>query len=187
MVRWYHSIFSAYGFWMPNDPRGSWSDFVASWELFKFGPATKTTERRSLAKDPHDVAARLLAKRALKYPPVRFTEDQRDVVGSGFARAVQESSIVIHACCIGYDHVHVVVARHMRAIERTVSQLKARATQALRESAVAPDAPSPWAEGCWRVFINDDPQLREAVSYVERHPMKEGLAPQIWSFVTPLA
>src|SRR5256885_9336243 len=34
----------------PNDPRGSWSDFVRSWELFRYGPATKTTERRSLAR-----------------------------------------------------------------------------------------------------------------------------------------
>ena len=33
MVRWYHLIISAYGFWLPNDPRGSWSDFVGAWEL----------------------------------------------------------------------------------------------------------------------------------------------------------
>jgi hypothetical protein len=37
-----HVIFSTYGFWLPNDPRGSWSDFVGAWELFRFGPATKT-------------------------------------------------------------------------------------------------------------------------------------------------
>src|SRR4051812_39201122 len=32
MIVGYHVIFSAYGFWLPNDPRGSWSDFVGSWE-----------------------------------------------------------------------------------------------------------------------------------------------------------
>ena len=42
-----HVIFTAYGFWLPNDPRGSWSDFVASWELLKFGRATKVTTRAS--------------------------------------------------------------------------------------------------------------------------------------------
>jgi len=53
----YHLIMTAYGFWLPNDPRGSWSDFVRAWELFLFGgPATRTTERRSLARDPHDIA-----------------------------------------------------------------------------------------------------------------------------------
>jgi hypothetical protein len=28
MILGYHVIFGAYGFWLPNDPRGSWSDFV---------------------------------------------------------------------------------------------------------------------------------------------------------------
>ncbi len=47
----YHVIFGAYGFWLPNDPRGSWSDFVAAWELFLAGGhATKTTTRRSVAR-----------------------------------------------------------------------------------------------------------------------------------------
>ena len=64
MVRWYHLIVTGYGFWLPNDPRGSWTDFVGSWEIYKFGTGTKTTETRSLAHDPHDVELRLAAKRA---------------------------------------------------------------------------------------------------------------------------
>jgi hypothetical protein len=55
----YHGLFCAYGSWLPNDPRGSWSDFVASWELFRAGgPATKTLARHSLANVPHDAQAR---------------------------------------------------------------------------------------------------------------------------------
>ena len=38
-------------------------------------------------------------------------------------------------------------------------------------------------EGCWKVFINDEDQLRAAIEYVQRHPMKEGLLPQNWEFV----
>lgn len=29
-----HIILSAYGFWLPNDPRGPWSDFVGAYELY---------------------------------------------------------------------------------------------------------------------------------------------------------
>jgi len=72
MVIGFHVILTAYGFWLPNDPRGSWSDFVGAWELVRFGRATKTDERRSLAKKRHDRRTRLAAKDALKYPPVRF-------------------------------------------------------------------------------------------------------------------
>src|SRR5271168_1526378 len=81
MVFGYHVVFSAYGFWLPNDPRGSWSDFVGSWELFRQGPATKTTETRSLAHIEHDRAQRLAAKKTLKYPPVEFTGVQARAVG----------------------------------------------------------------------------------------------------------
>ena len=93
MVRWYHAIFTAYGFWLPNDPRGSWSTFVGSWELYKFGPATKTNQRCSLAHEPHNVNERLAAKKALKYPPVRFDACQRDAIAAGIGRACRESEI----------------------------------------------------------------------------------------------
>src|SRR5882757_5349600 len=85
----YHFILTAYGFWLPNDPRGSWSEFVRRWELLAYGPATKTTDRRSLASEQHDHARRLTAKKSLKYEPVRFTGEQALCISRGFARAIQ--------------------------------------------------------------------------------------------------
>src|SRR5262249_28158145 len=107
----YHVIFGAYGFWLPNDPRGSWSDFVASWELFRYGPATKTTPRHSLAKVPHNRAARLAAKEQLKYPAVQFTGQQALAVAHGFEKASAESGYVLYACAILPEHVHLVIGR----------------------------------------------------------------------------
>src|SRR5690348_2721389 len=48
-----HVIISAYGFWLPNDPPGSWSDFVAAWELFRYGRATCTPWRVTHAVTDH--------------------------------------------------------------------------------------------------------------------------------------
>jgi hypothetical protein len=45
---------------------------------------------------------------------------------------------------------------------------------------------TPWAEGCWHVFINDEPQLQTAIEYVTGHPAKEGQAAQNWPFITPV-
>lgn len=42
MVLTYHVVISFYGFWLPNDPRGSNSTFVRSSRLLPFGPATYT-------------------------------------------------------------------------------------------------------------------------------------------------
>lgn len=73
MVHGYHLIISAYGFWLPNDPRGSWSDFVRNWEIARFGEATKVETRQSVAAVPHDRKLRKAAKEALKYPAVIFS------------------------------------------------------------------------------------------------------------------
>ena len=100
MIRAYHAIFTAYGFWLPNDPRGSWSRFVGSWELFRFGPATKTDARRSVAAKPHDHASRRAAKRALKFPPVRFDGRQALSISGGFATAIAEHGYRVFACSI---------------------------------------------------------------------------------------
>jgi hypothetical protein len=49
MILGYHVTFGTYGFWLPNDPRGSGSTFVGSRDLYRFGRSTKTQERWSLA------------------------------------------------------------------------------------------------------------------------------------------
>ena len=73
MVLGYHIILSAYGFWLPNDPRGSWSDTIRVYELLRFGPASKVQTTRSVANTPHDCALRIAAKQALRHKPVRFS------------------------------------------------------------------------------------------------------------------
>ena len=189
----FHLILSAYGFWLPNDPRGSWSDFVASWELYKFGPATKVTDPRSHAKDPHDAELRRQAKAALKYPAVRFNDLQRVAIAKGFGQATHDAGYRIAACCIGFDHAHLVILKHEREITVIAGHLKAMATRALTEAGVHPlngytgkrgGLPTPWGEGCWKVFIDQEIQLATASDYVRRHPEKEGLSPQTWDFVT---
>jgi REP element-mobilizing transposase RayT len=190
----YHAIFTAYGFWLPNDPRGSWSDFVRSWELLRFGQATKVDIRRSVAARPHDPEKRLAAKSALRYPAVEFTGRQAMLIAAGFRQAIDESGYVLHACSILPEHVHMVVARHTRTIEKIVGHLKGRSSQQLAAGGLHPlvafqeaagSHPSPWARRGWKVFLNDPEAVRRAIAYVEANPLREGKPPQRWSFVVP--
>src|SRR4051794_38145201 len=74
MILGYHLVFGAYGFWLPNDPRGSGSWHVWAEHLRQFGPATRLEDRsRSVARKDHDWRMRLAAKGRLKYPAVKFT------------------------------------------------------------------------------------------------------------------
>src|SRR5688500_17185161 len=128
MVLAYHLIITAYGFWLPNDPRGSWSSWVRAWELRRFGPATKVTTRRSLARAKHVIELRLAAKKALARDEVVFSGAQALAIARGFATYVQRSGCIIHACSILPKHVHLVIARHRYPIERIANLLKGAAT-----------------------------------------------------------
>jgi REP element-mobilizing transposase RayT len=186
-----HCIFTAYGFWLPNDPRGSWSDFVRSGHLLKFGKATKIEDTRSVAGRPHDRHLREAAKGQLQRPPVQFTGIQARAIARGFSLAFNECDYRIYACSILPEHVHIVVERHDRPVERIVAHLKTRATQQLVKEGLHPFSqlmedgrfPSVWGARSWKVFLNSAQDVRRAIQYVENNPIKHGLKKQNWSFV----
>jgi REP element-mobilizing transposase RayT len=194
MVVAYHVIFGAYGFWLPNDPRGSWSEFVWAWELRRFGEATKVHVRRSVAGRRHDVGLRREAKLALKYPAVALDGRQAVSAGRGLARAAEESGYSVYACSILPEHVHLVVGRHHYEVEQVVRVMKQAATEELARDGRHPlgkfvdgegRVPTPWARKCWHVFLEDARDVERAVRYVENNPVKEGLARQRWQCVVP--
>ncbi len=190
----YHLIITAYGFWLPNDPRGSWSDSVRSFDLRRFGPATKVTDTRSHAYRPHDREKRLAAKAALARPAVRFNGLQARAIASGFSRKIASVDIVVHACAVMPDHVHFVIARSCSSIEHICGQLKASASRELLEQGLHPfqnelytdgTRPSPWARGQWAPFLFDDAYIRRAIAYVRNNPIRYGMKSQQWKFITP--
>ncbi len=195
MVLASHIIFSTYGFWLPNDPRGSWSDFVGAWDLFLAGGrATTTDARHSVAAATHDREARLCAKQALKFPEVIFNGLQALRVSHGFARMVEKSGYRIHACAILPQHVHMVIGRHTYKVESVVRLLKGEATRELERDGRHPlmeyrqpdgTLPTPWGARCWKVFLDSVEDISRAVLYVENNPIKEGKRAQRWPFVVP--
>ncbi len=188
-----HLIFGTYGFWLPNDPRGSWSTYVGSWELFRFGPATKTTETRSLASRPHNRERRLAAKRALKRPAVRFSEVQVDAVAAGFAEYAARSRVRVLACAIMPDHVHLALAAHRLGTASLAVQFKAAATRELTRRQCHPFAhfatgtrpPKCFARGEWKVYLDTDADVWRSIEYINQNPVKEGGVAQSWNWITP--
>jgi len=194
MIHGFHFIFSAYGFWLPNDPRGSWSETVRQFDLRQFGPATKVTTTHSVAGRPHDYQLRQAGKRALRYPPVKFTGEQAIAIAQGFAKAITEKAYSVHALAIMPDHVHLVMAYHSHAVEKISGHLKSKVTFELSSTGRHPlqqfaakngRVPTPWARNYWCPFIKSVEHMRAAIRYVEQNPIKSGLRRQNWSLVTP--
>jgi len=195
MVHGYHVILAAYGFWLPNDPRGSWSDFVGKWELVRFGKTSKRLERQKLVDlSDAELRQREMARRTLKFPPVSFDGLQARAIGRGFAKKRESSGYTFWACSILPEHTHLVIARHTYKVERIANLLKGAATRQIIEEARHPLAPFAeqgkrpprmWAKHQWKVYLDSEEAIDGAIAYVKDNPVREGKPAQRWTFVTP--
>ena len=196
MVLAYHIVLGLYGFWLPNDPRGSYSDFVGAWDLFRSGgKATRDRDtREGLSTEEARSPERSALKRSLKFPAVRLSGQQALAVAQGFARGASDMELRFAACAIMPDHIHMVLTRQEMAIERVLIRLKSEATRSLVQQGIHPLAkfadqegrpPKCFSRGAWTSYLNAESDVRSAIHYVEQNPIREGLKPQRWSFVKP--
>ena len=179
MIIAYHAIFTTYGTWLPNDPRGSYSKKIYSDALAALGEIHYGREE----PQPGQLTMRqfrVAVRRRLSRPPYYLKNETRGVVAEAFERVVGRLELNVPACAIMNDHVHLLVMRSKHTIEYIVNQLKGAATAALdlRDT--------PWTRGSWNVFINDEDVLRAAARYIEENPIAARLRPQRWKFITPL-
>ena len=193
VIHGYHLIFGTYGFWLPNDPRGAWSDYVYAWELAKFGKATKSLERVDVAPAEYAVW-RAEAQRALAYPPVSLDGKQAKAVGEAFSTFCAKNRLGIWACSILPEHVHLVLGRHRYKMEIVANLLKGAATKRLVENGLHPMAayretegrlPKMWAKNQWISYLDSEHSIEQAIAYVERNPTREGMRLQKWTCVMP--
>jgi len=190
MIHAYHVIWGTYGFWLPNDPRGSWSEFVASWELARFGQATKSAVRLPVEYTQWKTW-RKAAEKALKFPSVHLSGNQALAVAEGFRRGVEKSRFTILACSILPQHVHLVLARHHFRAEQICNLLKGESTRQLKDSDLHPQSkfsrngrtPQVWAKKQWINNLDNEEAVETAIRYVDDNPEKEGRRKQRWSFI----
>lgn len=190
-----HIVFSCYGFWLPNDPRGSGSRTVRAHHLWEIGgAATRVSTTHSVANRPHDRRLRLQTKAALTRPAVILSREQMPAVAEGIAALLPKLELTLHALAVMPDHVHAVAAAHRLDPEELCEALKRAATRGLNDAGLHPfrdrlrangKRPSPWAVKGWCVFLYTPEEMRGRIRYVEQNPIEAGLPPQHWSFVTP--
>jgi REP element-mobilizing transposase RayT len=179
MVITYHAIFTTYGTWLPNDPRGSYSKKIYNDQLqvlgrIKHGRQYPAPHKNALLK------FWTAATPALTRQPFFIDESTRFIIAGAFRAVVQRLDIRVRACAIMNDHIHVLVLRSKYRIEYIINQLKGAATQALGLKR------TPWTRSFWRVFISDAESLAAAADYICANPTSAGLAAQSWNFVTSL-
>jgi hypothetical protein len=191
----FHVIGCTYGFWLPNDPRGSGSDNVRSEALRPFGAATKVNHSRSVARQPFDPQLRRLARDALKYPYVEFNDAQIASVSRGFAREIEAyRGATLHALTVLRNHFHFVCGPCRYDIRRFEGRLKGAATRQLLADRIHPlwrftdddgTTPSCWSQKPWVVYCFTAQDLLRSIRYVNANLARGGMGAQRHGFVVP--
>jgi REP element-mobilizing transposase RayT len=175
MVIAYHTIFTTYGTWLPNDPRGSYSKDIYNDQLRLLG---EIKYGRQLPPSKKVLLKFYSESRPMLDRPAFFIDERtRPIVAAGFRSVVKRLGLEIFACAIMNDHIHILVFRSQYKIEYIVNQLKGAATKVLKLEQ------TPWSRGCWKVFINDAEALKAVTKYISANPARAGLKPQNWDFV----
>lgn len=183
MIVGYHLIWTAYGWWLPNDPRGSLSDGVAAEAIAELG------EHHYGRKEIQPSGAEIRyfyeqARDVLQHDLLRFTAAEVASIAASFAAVCAERTYTCYACAIMPDHVHAVIRRHRDHGPEVITHLQEASRERLHaEGHRAADHPV-WGGPGWTVFLNTQLDYVRTIEYVEKNPIKARLPAQQWDFVT---
>lgn len=180
----YHLIWTAYGWWLPNDPRGSTSRAIASERIGALGDLH--FGRKRIQPASRDVRAFYQqAAKVLKHPLLEIRGQAVDLVAAGFAHVIAQQPYTCCACAIMPDHVHILIRKHKHSAEEMIELLQNASRWALIEAnpPLRPSDHPVWTGGGWSVFLDHPDDVERTVPYIEDNPRKIGLPAQRWPFV----
>ena len=181
----FHLLFTGYGHWLPNDPRGSGSRDVRQEILQALGPSHLGRKRQQPSRDILKSFYRS-ATPLLKYQPLWFTPDHRSLIGNAIARTIIARNYTCWACAVLSNHVHLCVRRHKDSDETIWMELARSTALSLRTLRDVPNDHRIWADRPYAVFLESPSDIRRVVGYIEGNPMKEGLPRQGLAFCASL-
>jgi REP element-mobilizing transposase RayT len=175
-------MWTLYGWWLPNDPRGSTSrtirnDLVGELGELHFGRKQIQPARREVRE------FYALAANALQHPLLSFPTNQFTVVAEAIGHAVQECDYTCYACAVMPDHIHMVIRKHRDLAEDMIENIQSLSRKRLMEVGLRGEDHPTWTRGGWKVFLDHPDDVARTVRYVEENPVKIGLPRQQWDFV----
>lgn len=183
MVLAYHLVWTAYGWWLPNDPRGSMSHSIRRDFLKELGelhhgrkriqPASRTI--REFYKD---------AEKRLQFDLLTFSEIEIGMISNCFAQVIRRYCYTCYACAVMPDHIHIVTRKHKHLAEEMISNFQRESLEGIKMlNQRHPDHPI-WGGPGWKVFLNTPSDIERTIKYVEDNPIKAHLPPQSFEFGT---
>jgi REP element-mobilizing transposase RayT len=177
----HHLIWTAYGWWLPNDPRGSMSTNIASAAIAELGELHYGRKKLQPAgwvlRDFYGKA-----EEAVQHPLLTSGRAEIPAVAESFAQCVRRSRYTCYACAILCDHVHMLLRKHRDDAATMIQEMQEASRLDLQRSGLRAGHPV-WGGSGWKVFLHTPDDIRRTIRYIEGNPPKMHLPAQRWSFV----
>jgi REP element-mobilizing transposase RayT len=184
MVVAYQLVWTGYGWWLPNDPRGSTSHPIRSDVIAELGELHHG--RKKVQPASHVIREFYeKARETLEFPLITFDDAQVAVVADSFAQVIRKTPYTCYACAIMPDHIHVLMRKHRDKAEAIIAKLQDASKQALRGDRSVPATHPVWGGPGWKVFLDSAEDVYRTIKYIRRNPIPLRKPIQEWDFVKP--
>jgi REP element-mobilizing transposase RayT len=182
LVAGFHLIWTPYGWWLPNDPRGSSSHEIRVERIAELG------ELHQGRKPDRILSAELRAfyekaAATLQHELLTFTESDISLIAQGLRCAVTNQRYTCYACAIMPDHIHMLIRKHKHHGETMIEHLQEASREALLGAGRRRLDHPVWGGPGWKRFLYTQDDVRRVIRYIEDNPRKAGLRTQRWDFV----
>src|SRR5688572_18878504 len=168
-----HLIWTIYGYWLPNDPRGSTSKAIRRDILKDLGELHYGRKRmQPVSRDIRAFYER--AEPKLTFPILDFSPIDVACVAEAFARVISTFRYTCYACAIMPDHVHLVIRKHKHLAEEMIANFQRESRMLLRERGLRELEHPVWGGPGWKVFLDHPDEIRRTIGYVEKNPIEIG-------------
>lgn len=182
MIVAHHLLWTIYGYWLPNDPRGSRSRAIHSDALAELGEIHFERKRvQPRGKELQEFRER--AAEILKYEIRELSYGEIASVAVAFQEVMQARSYTCYACAIMPDHVHLLIRKHRDNSDVMIAEFQRASRIAVGASGERLLEHPVWGGPGWRVYLETKADIERVTHYIEGNPGKEGLSSQTWPFV----
>ena len=180
----YHLVWTAYGWWLPNDPRGSMSRSIASDVLKDLG---ELHYGRKKIQPPSRVIREFYAEAGskLKHTLLEFGAPEIAAIADSFRELIAAHRYTCYACVIMFDHVHLLIRKHRDTAEQMIFNFQESSRSRLRTLGLREENHPVWGGPGWKVFLDHPDDIRRTIPYIEDNPLPFRRPRPHYDFVTP--
>jgi REP element-mobilizing transposase RayT len=149
----HHIMWTLYGWWLPNDLRGSTSRTIRSNIVAELG--SLHFGRKQVQPAGREIRAFYeKAAEVLKHPLLSFDVSEFAFVANAIGSAVNQCNYTCYACAIMPDHIHLLTRKHRDTAEEMIDKIQSLSRKRLVEMRLREADHPIWTRGGWKVFLD---------------------------------